>query len=195
MSMPSVLIRNRILLILVLPVFFFSCSVAKNYKTLSFFFDGVPDPNQKKAAAEQSAAKKGSQSKRIRPVIVIKSGHPDYAKKRCSKCHDNTKQSYLKTSRDKLCFTCHKAEKFTGKFLHGPVAVKHCHTCHLPHNSRYPRLLVKIKRPLCLQCHKEEEINIIRDHTTRQYDDCVRCHLPHAADNKFFLKPSVQEKN
>jgi len=162
----------------------FSCNVEKNRKILSVFFDGVPEKKNELAVSDKIVSSPGARVARISADPII-SQHPDHKTRNCSKCHTRSVASFLKTDRKKICFTCHKPEKFTGKYVHGPVAVKACNTCHDPHQSTYKNLLLAEGRKLCDLCHK---LPISGARIPCKEDNCLNCHNPHAADNKFFLR-------
>jgi predicted CXXCH cytochrome family protein len=177
------------------------CSVKKHYKTLKVFFDGVPDPEEvkRKAAAEKArrdtraaniAAADASRKNQAQTWVKMKSRHPDYFKNVCNRCHDRRSGNFMVTRRkEDICYTCHKKEQFTGPYVHGPVAVNHCLTCHLPHESPHASLLIEKSPGLCIACHTPDT-----ETAAGHYDkarNCTKCHLPHAGDNRFFVKTGV----
>lgn len=192
--MRLVVIITRVLL-LFLVLMTIQCSITeKRYKVLKIFFDGVPDP---KAKAEQEETTVTPQAKAAgpaqrQPVKVIKSSHPDYANRECNKCHNKSASNFLKTKKEKVCFTCHDSSDFKGKFAHGPVAVSDCLTCHFPHESEYESLLRQKDARLCLECHLGEDVAGNPLHKFKdadpQKETCIRCHFPHVSESRFFLK-------
>ncbi len=191
MSMPTASTGTKLIILLTL-ILLSQCSTQKHYKTLSFFFDGVPDPEaaEKKGAAGEKGvpgsgiAGKPKASKKT--FAKIESRHPDYFKNICNNCHDRTSSTFLKTKKEDICFTCHDAAAFDGKYVHGPVAVKKCLTCHEPHESQYEKLLKEDRETICLKCHllKHEPAP---DGCNRG-KSCTGCHDPHVSDNPFFVK-------
>jgi predicted CXXCH cytochrome family protein len=174
------------------------CSVKKHYKTLKIFLDGVPDPEEeKKKAAEEKAkrdaiaaklaASKEARKNRPQTWVKMKSRHPDFFKKNCNICHDRSSSNFMVTQKkEDICFNCHKREQFNGAYVHGPVAVKHCLTCHFHHESPNAKLLRDKPPELCTGCHTPDT-----ETTAGHYDkasNCTQCHLPHAGDKRFFLK-------
>jgi len=105
------------------------CSAKKNYKTLSFFFDGVPKPGEKTKTGETGKKKvQGPAALEKAPPkpgnwVEIISRHPPYAERKCKECHNTKSLNFIRGKKDGLCYTCHKKEKFEGDYLHGPVAV------------------------------------------------------------------------
>lgn len=186
--------RNRIKWIFVILLLFFcACSVKKNYKVLSIFFDGVPNPNQPKKT-EAKKTENGSPVNGINgaaaetPQVVMLSRHPDFVEKNCKECHDIAKANLLKGKGRQLCFSCHDESDFGGVYVHGPIAGGGCTTCHLPHESQYESLLKNTGSQMCLDCHMQGDLSKIESHEEKEGRTCVQCHLPHAAGNRFFLK-------
>lgn len=193
MSMPSASMkRNRRILsvfLFVISLVVSSCSIEKNHKTLKFFFDGVPDKTTARPVVGKGPEKSGA-TKNSMTQKTVQSVHPDFKKKECSKCHSRASSNFLVTERKKLCFNCHKTEPFTGKYIHGPVAVRACNTCHDPHQSEYGDLLLEKDRKLCDLCHR---LPVTNDPLPCLGDQCLDCHVPHVADNPYFLKPAAIE--
>lgn len=169
------------------------CSVKKNYKLLNFFFDGVPTAKEIEARKHQDEAGKqeGAVRKKNRAApgetwVKIQSRHPDFFKNICNNCHDRTSNNFLKADKKEICFTCHKQEKFEGPFVHGPVAVKQCLSCHFPHESQYKKLLRAKDADLCYLCHKQDQIS--PPQSCDRGKECTSCHDAHVGDNRYFVK-------
>jgi predicted CXXCH cytochrome family protein len=76
----------------------------------------------------------------------------------CSDCHDPHKGSILAgggtalLSENEMCLRCHPAQQ--GPFVFEHEALREgCTTCHNPHGSVNPKLLVNRNSNLCLKCH------------------------------------------
>ena len=177
--------NSRLSLLVLLIIFSFllgSCSIKKNRKLLSIFFDGVPEPEVIEKISTDNVKANNNKSNLRTPQIV--SIHPDYKSRKCATCHKRSATGFLKMDKKKICISCHKEEKFSGKYVHGPVAVKACNTCHLPHRSVYRKLLVEEGRRLCDLCHRMPGAGNVKK---CMGDNCLVCHEPHVADNKNFL--------
>ncbi|MEN8152879.1 MAG: cytochrome c3 family protein [Acidobacteriota bacterium] len=171
-------------------ILFGSCSVEKNRKILSVFFDGVPEKKNPEDTDKITRPEKSVTKRRQVPKsIIIISHHPDHKKRSCNKCHSRSSSNFLVTEKKKLCFTCHKKEKFDGKFIHGPVAVQACTACHDPHKSKNRKLLLADGKELCLLCHK---VPLMGPRYPCKGDVCTDCHEPHVASNKYFLKKDIK---
>lgn len=157
------------------------CSIEKNYATLSFFFDGVPDP---KAKAQAAAAAGVTDDLRKSPTYSL---HKPYAEELCVACH----KGQLKiTSRDsKMCFGCHKEQTSNHARMHGPVAAGACLWCHNPHESAEANLMRAPARQVCTQCHDKTLLS--SDGIPAHADDtrsCLECHFGHGGASPLFLK-------
>jgi predicted CXXCH cytochrome family protein len=163
---------------LLLPALFYGCAVKSRYEILSFFFDGVPSPEE--AAGKGEKVKKEEEQK--------KTGyreHGPYAAKACEGCHIRGSNN-LVVPINELCFQCHTLD-LKKKYLHGPLAGGGCKVCHEPHGSRYAFLLVAESREFCLYCHSKKDIlrNPVHEGVQEQ---CTACHDAHGADNRYLLK-------
>lgn len=165
------------------------CSVEKNYKVLSFFFDGVPEP----ASVQRQAAAEREGGSRVIPKTVV-SWHTAYVERRCSACHgDKTSFGFTTSGFADLdghaCGKCHP-DATAAPFPHGPVAAFQCTACHEPHEAGYPHLLIAASPQLCLRCHGnefgDEPPESVHGDLAR---DCLLCHLAHGGDNGSFLRP------
>lgn len=168
-----------------------SCSVKNHHKTLSLFFDGVPEPGaENKKGPQGPAPGKKAREKPAKEALIV-SRHPAYTQRKCRDCHNTQSLSFLKDKKAGLCFTCHNREKYTGDFLHGPVAVGACHVCHLPHESKYERLLKSGVPQICIDCHTTWDRRDVKAHSKGKV--CTQCHDPHAGNNRFFLREMKDE--
>lgn len=161
-----------------------SCAVQKHRKVLSFFFDGVPGPDVEQVIKTEDKNIAGQDRRKVVKVRFI-STHPDYKTKECTKCHTRDVSNFLRAGKKELCFICHKEEKFEGPYVHGPVAVRACNTCHDPHQSENRKLLLADGKKLCVLCHRTPITGVS---LPCKGDNCLECHDPHISDNKFFLK-------
>ncbi|MFQ6034365.1 MAG: cytochrome c3 family protein [Sedimentisphaerales bacterium] len=92
------------------------------------------------------------------------------------------------TSRQETCVTeeCH-ADYSKKAYVHGPVAVGECESCHKSVNDKEHTFGPKRKGPdLCQYCHLDKTIrkNL---HNPSEEDNCIQCHDPHSSDSKLFL--------
>jgi predicted CXXCH cytochrome family protein len=159
------------------------CSGESRYRTLSFFFDGVPPPPGSKPAETASGQSAAESSK----VAYVK--HAPYAKRQCDGCHVPSTNNLI-AQPPALCLRCHKMELEKKRHVHAPALAGFCRLCHDPHGSRHPALLNAAPREMCLYCHNAEDIAKNPTHAREPEAPCTQCHNPHA-DNRYFLREAV----
>ena len=159
------------------------CTVTKsNYRTLSRFFDGVPDPGVTVAADGTEIV--GGQKV---PSLSI---HEPYAKEQCSSCHNTG----VRLSRDSssLCLSCHDKVQTEHVQMHGPVAAGACMWCHSPHESPYKHLMRDADRKVCTLCHTPSLLDAERVPAHASPDaSCLECHFGHGGPERYQLRPGI----
>jgi predicted CXXCH cytochrome family protein len=158
------------------------CSPETRYHTLSFFFDGVPDPaalNADTAGGDEPGTRDTAGKPRFR-------NHGPYAAKLCEACH-LPGGGRLIMPVEELCINCH-ALNIRKKHVHGPVASGGCRVCHHPHGSGKPFLLASEPTSFCFFCHDKDEVGTRQAHKDAQGVQCTECHDPHSSDNNFMLR-------
>jgi predicted CXXCH cytochrome family protein len=116
----------------------------------------------------------------------------------CESCHVGTHSGEkpapkLSAELPDLCFTCHDKGMIAKTVQHAPVAGGMCTSCHNPHGSDHPKLLVAAIPALCFTCHGQDSLVKKNLHTTAAQGKCLTCHTPHASDRAFVLTPLVEE--
>ena len=181
MARPSISVSTRWLLAgLLVGCFLVGCGTPQQrYRILSFFFDGVPNPDAPKSQA-------GARTSRSGMVIYV---HQPYAEKHCENCHQNTEDIFARAQvRPDVCLTCHAKIQYQYPKMHGPVASSMCLVCHSPHQSPEKHLLKLPSPKLCQQCHETSTLNPrTREHTDPKAD-CLSCHSGHGGEDRKFLK-------
>lgn len=157
------------------------CSVEKNYDTLSFFFDGVPDPKAIKAAR---AAQDGPVDLKASPTYSM---HVPYKQDQCSECHGS--RFRLTVNDSGVCLKCHENVPTSQARVHGPVAASACLWCHAPHDSAEANLMRYPGRKVCVQCHDPTKLST---EAAPEHADagraCLDCHMGHGGNRSYFLK-------
>jgi len=149
------------------------------YKMLSFFFDGVPNPEEKQAEVAKVEERKG-----LVQTSIYKE-HGPYAAKQCGGCHDRGSNRLI-VPKQELCFQCHTLD-IRKKYIHGPLASGGCTVCHQPHGSSYAFLLVAEPKEFCLYCHAKEDIS--RNAVHGEMDaQCTMCHDAHGSNEQYLLR-------
>ncbi|MBI5739745.1 MAG: hypothetical protein HZA16_03400 [Nitrospirae bacterium] len=158
----------------------YGCEATTRYRVLSFFFDGVPDPEEERVAKVQKGdAGEAGVKKRTSYQ------HGPYAAKMCNGCHIQGTNRFV-ASIEELCVRCHEF-RMDKQWIHGPLASGGCRVCHDPHSSRQRYLLVSKSEEFCLHCHDEKAI--ARNEAHKDVDtDCTSCHNAHMSDRRYLLK-------
>ena len=158
----------------------------ERYRVLSFFFDGVPDPDKPKTVAKVATTGPATVQ------LSILSRHKPYMENKCDVCHRSAAGEIQEFSEAyKVCVQCHAQVPRKYPKMHGPVAVGACKWCHAPHESVYPSLLKDAPLKLCTQCH---EPNLLGNKPPAHNDgrtSCLDCHSGHGGTAAHFLKPGA----
>ena len=180
-----------------------ACSQTTQYKVLSFFFDGVPEPGAARDTAGAIAGGRTSPAVEPRATAPPKQyyAHTPYRENRCGSCHDSTSGQLIQSVGEGLCLICHSKLIAEARFVHGPVAVDDCTACHHFHGAPFPNQLLVDPVATCLNCHDRVDLSVGDHHQSAptplsppsadQADDqrsCVECHNPHGGSDRFFLK-------
>lgn len=160
------------------------CTVTpENYKLLSTFFDGVPDP-----AMNGPAGNVAGGDPRKSPTYSL---HRPYEEERCDACH----KVGLRPSRNDsgICLACHSQVPAEYRFMHGPVAAAACMWCHAPHESPYAALLRDVDRKVCSQCHTPAMLagTKVPEHTDESRG-CLECHTGHGGPEPYMLRSAAR---
>ena len=168
-----------------------ACSSKTGHQALVFFFDGVPPVEAEEPQVEVEILEEPAEGVLGPPQRVEAAKkyyhHPAYWENRCNGCHEGEGGGLLKPVREGLCQMCHPDKPARKKFLHGPMAVNDCLSCHLYHKSPYPKVLVADAQTLCFHCHETGELRTDEHHKTIEEERCIDCHDAHGGDDRFFL--------
>jgi predicted CXXCH cytochrome family protein len=182
--------KNHTFLVLVpvLAIFVLGCSP----RTLSVFFDGVPNPADTIpvfADNEQNiSGVPAGQTAATGETDVKYYFHSPYQEKECTSCHKPNSIGQLIEQPPALCFQCHEDFSTTFKNLHAPVEMGECLTCHKPHMADNRFLLIETVGQLCFECHDQDEISRQEQHEHIKDNRCTDCHNPHGSDDQYLLK-------
>ena len=118
-------------------------------------------------------------------------GHQTSSLAECLECHSGREGGFQVSAgpTPDLCYQCHDPLD-RKRFLHGPLAVGDCLSCHDPHGGVGPFHLRDQEVALCLSCHDAE---MVQDHrgwkeTVAEGGSCSACHDPHQSDTRFLVR-------
>lgn len=145
------------------------------------------------------------------PLLKQTSSHFPVESWDCISCHDAgaTPAYALYADKDydtEACFECHSGieeETTNSAVIHYP-ATDRCMSCHDPHSSPSPSLLVDDVFTICASCHEESATTphpIVNHPMSTVYKpskepsvvECSSCHLPHAAVQPKLLKTTRKQ--
>lgn len=121
--------------------------------------------------------------------------HVPSAQQQCEACHrlaDEQAHRFQLTGKEPdLCYQCHEETQNKGTFLHGPLALGLCTTCHNPHSAPHEGLLPASGSQLCFLCHSEMDAHVgrarVQHEAVTSEKSCLSCHDPHSSDFKYQL--------
>jgi predicted CXXCH cytochrome family protein len=168
-----------------------SCDEEERYKTMTFFFDGVP-PLEGQDVNDVNSLDKGERQLAQGKMPAFTVHEPS---KVCANCHDMTKiprwatPEFIKEPLQ-LCYDCHPGSNYSGSvdYVHGPVAVGDCMRCHNPHRSKQKYLLKLPVPDVCHQCHEKADIESIAEHSVELLSECLECHVGHSSSERGLLR-------
>jgi DmsE family decaheme c-type cytochrome len=97
----------------------------------------------------------------------------------------------IKATQFEVCGSCHKTQRAQINYpSHHPIKEGKvvCSSCHEPHGSVGPNMLVKATvNETCYTCHTEKRGPLLWEHPPVR-EDCTNCHTPHGSVNAPLLK-------
>lgn len=177
--------------ILITGIFVISCTPQEKFIILSFFFDGVPEPEIQELTSIQDSIKESASINQIavsskkESTIIF---HEPYKNKNCTNCHAENSMGDIKETQPGLCYNCHNNFDQIYSNLHGPIQNGYCTVCHHPHKAKNKNLLVSKGQNICFTCHDITAVNENNIHVNIEDLNCINCHNPHGGENKYNLK-------
>jgi predicted CXXCH cytochrome family protein len=156
------------------------CSVQKHYKILSFFFDGVPNPN----ALPVTGGSGDREGMLASPTYSV---HKPFSEDQCDECHRS--RARLGTADSRVCLNCHQDVPSQHSHMHGPVVAVACLWCHTAHESALAALLKAEAQKVCAQCHEPAMLSTEREPAHADASrSCLECHTGHGGESRYFLR-------
>ncbi|MEW6758078.1 MAG: cytochrome c3 family protein [Acidobacteriota bacterium] len=105
----------------------------------------------------------------------------------CTACHDvhglSARGRYVQGRDGGVCLDCHSEKSGPFVFPHPPQRLDACLSCHTPHGSANPRLLLRRQAAdLCLECHTR--VPSFHNLTRPRYRNCLNCHTAVHGSNR-----------
>ncbi|HRX86832.1 MAG TPA: cytochrome c3 family protein [Phycisphaerae bacterium] len=170
-----------------------SCTPEARQRAKHFFFE-VPDESAGATASTESKSSKDSSNlpELHLPPSAFVSIHPPYADQQCDACHNAEKRMNVVGETRDTCGECHEDFFDEDKVTHFPVASGDCLSCHQPHRSRFPALLVQSVKDTCAGCHDTGDLS--EDAHQGDVSNCVKCHDAHFGGEYLLKKDFVPAK-
>ena len=109
----------------------------------------------------------------------------------CHTVHNQHDKVREKATQTETCFSCHKEQRAqSNRSSHHPIPEGKivCSSCHNPHGSSGPKLLLEdTVNETCFTCHTEKRGPFLWEHAPVS-DSCTNCHTPHGSSNAALLK-------
>lgn len=177
--------EKNILFLLIIA--FLSTIVGCSHKTLSIFFDGVPQNDEANSLTTDTTQNNDKTLTNNTVAAPTQFYHPPYQSKECSGCHDRERMGKFVLPQPDLCYQCHDDFRATYRFVHAPVE-GNCTDCHIPHIAKYDKLLIMPAPDLCFTCHDKDDSEWKEIHIDFKDQGCLECHNPHGGPDETFLK-------
>ena len=178
-----------LLLAVFMACFWTGCEIKvteQNYKRLSFWFDGVPDPNAPVASARGGGGGGRGSTRPAQGQIV--SRHKPFVEQKCNECHTAKGDKPEFALATASCARCHEKVARQYPVMHGPVVSGACLWCHRPHDSTMPALLRADSSQLCTQCHDRRVLSSETAEHQAEKKGCLDCHTGHGGTDRRMLK-------
>jgi len=92
----------------------------------------------------------------------------------------------LSAEQPDLCYGCHDKAAFEKTVVHAALGMG-CTSCHNPHSSNTPKLLLSEAPDLCFTCHDKTVFSKKTIHAPVAGGMCLTCHVPHSSNEVALL--------
>jgi len=117
--------------------------------------------------------------------------HNSVTEQSCTPCHDGLPSADSGATMKADCTVCHKA--IGGEtYLHSPVEMKECASCHSWSAQKHAVVVEKGVPGVCYTCHTDRQAQVENSKSIHPVaGDCLTCHSPHGSEHKHNLKDDV----
>lgn len=169
---------------------FSGCEKNTRYQVLSFFFTGVPTPEQIERQKKAAAAERQKKEKEKKPEFAAKKTEAPVREKATP---DKARQLYSHTPyAGGRCSDCHGgASSFRGFRSKGTTPT-------FSKGGGMPGVLIAPRRQLCIKCHEslnpdQVALSGLWLHTAAASGECDACHDPHQSEHPGILTDPPEE--
>jgi predicted CXXCH cytochrome family protein len=114
--------------------------------------------------------------------------HDSKLERSCTTCHEGLPSADSGKTMKADCAVCHKA-MMGSTFLHAPVEMKECESCHSWSAEKQAVVVAKAAPEVCYDCHKEKQAEVDSSKYPHPVaGECLTCHSPHGTEQKHQLK-------
>lgn len=114
--------------------------------------------------------------------------HNSPAEQGCTTCHEGLPSADSGATMKADCNTCHQ-EFAMASFLHAPVEMKECSSCHSWSADKHAVVVESAVPGTCYTCHAEKQSQVDSSQSAHPVaGDCLTCHSQHGSDQKHLLK-------
>jgi len=219
----NILIRLTPVIILLISLTLTGCDKYTRYEVLSFFFTGVPHPDEvREEKEEETLSPQEILRKRREEFKITVFFHGPFAAQQCYQCHSTSKSAVFRTTvklkQQRQRSAIKSVQEIAGRLIKPLNEL--CIDCHSEKSveTAYNRGLWihgPVSFGLCTVCHgphaspypymllrsKTKEMcrschaegYVVLSEEHKKDMDCTECHNPHVGKNRFLLKKEFDE--
>ncbi|HUN64975.1 MAG TPA: cytochrome c3 family protein [Bacteroidota bacterium] len=117
--------------------------------------------------------------------------HNSALEQNCTTCHEGLPSADSGKTMKADCAVCHKAMS-AGMYLHSPVEMKECGSCHSWSAEKKAVVLEQGVPNTCYTCHDDKQKQVENSPTPHPVaGECLTCHSPHGSEQQHILKEDI----
>jgi len=119
--------------------------------------------------------------------------HNSALEQSCTTCHEGLPSADSGQTMNADCNVCHKELKHS-TFLHAPVEMDECKSCHSWSKERHAVVVEKGVPTACYDCHSEKQQQVESSSSLHPVaSECLTCHSQHGTQRDHLLKADVYD--